>query len=139
MSESDSPTNPLDSDPESKPGSAEIDLFPPASSPQYDWTQPPVPRSDVPLSSPAPTGGALIPTANPYALFSYYCGVFALIPCLGLILGPMGIILGSLGLRAIEKSPELPGKVHAWVGIVLSGLVLLGHAILIGVILSARG
>ena len=79
--------------------------------------------------------GDLIPSSNPKALFAYYCGVFALIPCLGFILGPIAAILGFLGLKEIERNGTLPGKVHAWIGIILGGLVFLAHAILLILIL----
>jgi len=76
----------------------------------------------------------LIPYRNPNALISYYCGVFALIPCVGLILGPVALVLGFLGLSYNKKHPTAGGVAHAIVGIVLGSLVLVGHA---GVILFA--
>ncbi len=71
--------------------------------------------------------GGLIPYKNAKALASYYCGVFALIPCLGAILGPIALILGFMGLAHANKMPESKGKAHAIVGIILGGLVILGH------------
>ena len=71
--------------------------------------------------------GGLIPYKNAKALASYYCGVFSLIPCAGLILGPIAVVLGFLGLAHANKLPESKGKAHAIVGIVLGGLVLLAH------------
>ena len=71
--------------------------------------------------------GGLIPYKNAKALASYYCGVFALIPCVGLILGPIAVVLGFLGLAHANKLPESKGKAHAIVGIVLGGLVTLAH------------
>jgi len=73
----------------------------------------------------------LIPYRNPNALISYYCGVFALIPCVGLILGPVALVLGFLGLSYNKKHPTAGGVAHAIVGIVLGSLVLLGHAAVI--------
>lgn len=127
-------------DPEPPPPSFQIsDEAPSAPESAYDWSQPPQHATPSrPASSPAPAVGALIPTSNPCALFAYYSGVFSLIPCLGLILGPIAVVLGVLGLKAIDKAPGLPGKAHAWVGIVLGGLVLLGHLVLIAVILANR-
>lgn len=81
--------------------------------------------------------GGVIPYKNPMALMAYYCGVFSLIPGLGLILGPIAAILGILGLKAKSKNPKVKGTGHAIAGIVLGGLVLLGHLILI--ILFATG
>lgn len=97
--------------------------------PGFDWSQPPGPPTIAPPIS--PTGpdpfGRLIPAKNPHALFAYYCGVFSLIPCLALLLGPVAVYLGILGIKAIERQPELPGKAHAWVGIVLGGLTFLAN------------
>jgi hypothetical protein len=70
---------------------------------------------------------SLIPYKNPMALTAYYVGVFALIPCLGLLLGPAAFVLGILGLRYGGKHPTAGGKGHAIAGIVLGTLVLLGH------------
>ena len=69
----------------------------------------------------------MIPYKNAKALASYYCGVFALIPCVGLFLGPTAVFLGFLGLAHANKLPESKGKAHAIVGIVLGGLVTLAH------------
>src|SRR5262245_26603803 len=38
----------------------------------------------------------LIPYKNGQALAAYYCGVFSLIPVIGVLLGPIAIILGIL-------------------------------------------
>ncbi|MFN3650454.1 MAG: DUF4190 domain-containing protein [Armatimonadota bacterium] len=64
----------------------------------------------------------VIPTRNPKALAAYYFGIFSLIPCVGLLLGPAAVTLGFLGLKARRENPELPGKAHAMVGIIV-GLV----------------
>ncbi len=69
----------------------------------------------------------LIPTKNSAALAAYYCAVFALIPCATIFLAPTAIFLGVKGLKAINENPGLPGKAHAWVGIIGgAGLLLLG-------------
>lgn len=86
----------------------------------------------------APSGGApeqgdatggIIPYKNPPALMAYYCGVFSLIPCVGLILGPIAVVLGVLGLKKRTRSPAVRGQVHAWIGIILGSLVLLAHVL----------
>ncbi len=77
--------------------------------------------------------GGLIPYKNAKALTAYYLGVFSLIPCLGIILGPIAIILGILGLGYAKKHPEARGQVHAIVGIVLGSLVLAGHVALVAI------
>ncbi|MCS6977208.1 MAG: hypothetical protein NZM31_09410 [Gemmatales bacterium] len=76
----------------------------------------------------------LIPYKNTSALTAYYCGVFSLIPCLGLILGPLAMYFGYSGLNYANQNPQAQGKVHAIVGLVLGGLTALANW---GVILMA--
>ena len=80
----------------------------------------------------------LIPYKNPMGLMAYYCGVFALIPCVGLVLGPAAFVLGILGIRYANKYPTAGGKGHAIAGIVLGTIVTLGHlaAIVMAIVLS---
>ncbi len=75
---------------------------------------------------PDPTGG-LIPVGNGMALAAYYCGVFSFIPCAGMVLGPLAVIFGFLGLNRANKYPEVKGKGHSIAGIVCGGLTTLGH------------
>ncbi|MCX7701945.1 MAG: hypothetical protein N2039_13795, partial [Gemmataceae bacterium] len=75
--------------------------------------------------------GGLIPYKNPQALGAYYCGIFSLIPCLGLILGPIALILGVLGLRYRSMHPTAAGGPHALVGIILGSLASAGHLMVI--------
>src|SRR4051812_9473012 len=71
-------------------------------------------------SAPPPTmADHIIPARNPQALTAYYLGIFGLIPCVGLILGPAAIVLGVLGLKARKRDPNLPGAAHAITGIVI--------------------
>jgi hypothetical protein len=82
---------------------------------------------------------ALIPARNGMALTSYYLGVFALIPCFGVMLAIPSLILGINGLRRFRQNPAIRGKAHAWTGIILSSVVLLGHAIAaIAIFVSAK-
>ena len=76
-------------------------------------------------------GETLIPYRNALALVSYYLGVFALIPCAGLVLGPGALVLGIMGLSYRKKNPTAGGTAHAIVGIVLGSLVLLAHLALV--------
>jgi DNA-directed RNA polymerase subunit RPC12/RpoP len=69
----------------------------------------------------------LIPYKNGKALAAYYVGVFSLIPCLALILGPIALILGILGLNYAREHPEARGAGHAWAGIILGGLTTLAN------------
>ena len=75
----------------------------------------------------------VVPYKNSKALISYYLGVFSLIPCLGAVLALVSIPLGILGLKHAKSHPQSKGTVHAWVGIVLGSLVLLGHIALIAI------
>ena len=80
----------------------------------------------------------VIPYKNPKALIAYYLGIFGLIPCLGLILGPAAIVLGILGLRYKAKYPEAKGTAHAIVGLVLGSLEALGNwGVILAVLLTA--
>lgn len=69
--------------------------------------------------------GGIIPYKNPAALIAYYCGVFSLIPILGLVVGVPGVVLGVVGLRKRRANPVIKGAVHAWIGILLGGLTTL--------------
>ncbi len=81
--------------------------------------------------------GGLIPYKNASALSSYYCGVFSLIPCAGLILGTIAIVLGFKGLAHARKYPENKGKAHAIVGIVLGSLVIIAHVATFAIMFGA--
>lgn len=82
------------------------------------------PAADSPLSS-------LIPYRNAAALAAYYCGVFSLIPCVGVVLAFVALALGVQGLRLARAHPEAKGKGHALAGIILGTIVLVGHIIAI--------
>ena len=69
----------------------------------------------------------VIPYKNPLALASYYVGVFSLVPCFGLILGPMALVLGIFGYKRRAADPRLHGTGHAIAGIVLGALTTLGN------------
>lgn len=69
----------------------------------------------------------IIPYKNGRALAAYYLGVFSLIPCVGLLLGPAGLILGILGLRYVKAHPTAKGTGHAIAGIIMGGLTTLAN------------
>ncbi|MBL8889334.1 MAG: hypothetical protein JNL67_05105 [Planctomycetaceae bacterium] len=71
--------------------------------------------------------GGLIPYKNPLALIAYYTGVASLIPCLGLVLSLVAIVLAILGLMAVKKNPVISGTAHAWVAIALSLFSIFYH------------
>jgi hypothetical protein len=81
----------------------------------------------------------IIPYKNARALIAYYLGVFSLIPCAGLVLGPAAFILGILGLRYVRAHPTAKGTGHAIAGIVLGALTTLGNwggAIILGIVIG---
>jgi len=69
--------------------------------------------------------GGIIPYKNMPALLAYYLGLASLIPCLGFFLGIASFVLGIIGLRKRAKNPAVKGSVHAWIGIVLGGVMAL--------------
>ncbi len=83
----------------------------------------------------------IIPYKNGRALAAYYLGVFSLIPCAGLLLGPAGLILGILGLRYVKAHPTAKGTGHAIAGIVLGGLTTLFNwgGLIAGVVMAILG
>lgn len=94
-----------------------------AAQPAVTGAAPPPPPSVASEGGDA-TGG-IIPYKNPQALVGYYCGVFSLIPFLGLPLGIAAIPLGILGLRKSRARPAVRGAVHAWVAITLGVISVL--------------
>ena len=71
--------------------------------------------------------GRMIPTANPAALTAYYAGIFSLVPFLGLLLGPLALVLGVKGLKAAPAVPGQVGRVHARIGLILGILTSLAN------------
>jgi hypothetical protein len=80
----------------------------------------------------------LIPYKNPTALVSYYCGVFSLIPGLALVLAPVSIILGIIGLWYVRRNPKSHGTGHAITGIVLSLITLTLNVLALVIYLTGR-
>ncbi|HPZ07427.1 MAG TPA: zinc ribbon domain-containing protein [Candidatus Eremiobacteraeota bacterium] len=80
--------------------------------------------------SPESAVNTLIPYKNIYALIAYYLGVFSIIPCIGIILGIAAFFLGLKGLALANERPEVKGKIHAWIGIIIGGLFGFGYLIL---------
>jgi hypothetical protein len=92
---------------------------------QTDFSKPPE------HARPQSAANQLIPITNPRALLAYYLAIFSLIPVFCLFLGPGGMILGFMGLKAVNEKPEIGGRAHAWVGIILGGLTTLSALALI--------
>jgi serine/threonine protein kinase len=76
--------------------------------------------------------GGIIPYKNPPALIAYYCGVFSLIPIIGIVAGIPGVIFGFVGLSRSRANPPIKGAVHAWIGIILGGITTMLWGALIG-------
>ena len=100
-----------------------------------DYSAPPTYQQAYP---PTASTNKLIPTSNPKALLAYYLGIFGLIPGFCIFLAPAALVLGILGLKAVSERPEIAGKVHAWIGIVLGGLSTLACIVLVVLIALAR-
>jgi hypothetical protein len=80
------------------------------------------PTAAVPEGAEAP---GFFPYKNPHALTGYYLAIFSLIPCIGLLLAIPAIVLGIMGVRAEAREPRRKGGVHAWVAIILGGVMML--------------
>lgn len=81
------------------------------------------PTTRVPVAPAPQRATGLVPYRNPYALVAYYMGIFSLMPLIGLLLAIPAFILGIMGWRNYRKTPEIRGGVHAWVGIIMGGLL----------------
>ncbi|MCZ6834901.1 MAG: DUF4190 domain-containing protein [Planctomycetota bacterium] len=78
-------------------------------------TPPTIPE---PLTPPDDPLSGMIPYKNPPALIGYYIGLFSCFPFIGIIVGPMAIVLGIKGLRRRKKDPRCKGSAHAWIAII---------------------
>ena len=99
---------------------------------------PPPPLPKVQRQETDVTGG-VIPYKNGAALTAYYLAVFSLIPGIGLFLGPPAFFLGIIGFNKYRRNPAIRGQVHAWIGIILGGLVTIGYVVLIVFFITAAG
>ncbi len=72
-------------------------------------------------------GSAMMPTGNPDALWGYYLG-WGSLPCvLGLLVAPFAFVKSVRGLKAYKQNPEIYGRAHAIIGIVLASIGTLGN------------
>ena len=97
-------------------------------------TPPPI-APPLPVQEPGDVTGGLIPDQNAPALAAYDLGVFSVIPLIGMVLGLAALVLGIVGLRMAARRPEVKGKIHAWVGIIVGGLFGLGYLALVVLII----
>lgn len=91
----------------------------------------PPPPPPPPTQTPGDATGGLIPYKNVPALAAYYLAIFSLIPLIGMVLGLAALVLGIVGLKKAARQPEVKGKVHAWVGIIVGGLFGFGYLALV--------
>lgn len=101
-----------------------------------DYEDRPIRKASNPVSS-------LIPYTNPKALIGYYMGFISLLPGIGLILGPVAIVLGFLGILTARKNPEAKGMAHAIIAMILGALGffpcgVFGGLLIFGVLFSGR-
>jgi hypothetical protein len=81
---------------------------------------------------------SLIPYKNAAALWAYYLGIAALIPCVGIPVGIAALVMGLRGLKFARLNPEARGKVHAWVGIILGSLCAVVYSLIL-ILMSLTG
>lgn len=81
--------------------------------------------------------GDFTPWRNRPAVYSYVVSLYGLVPLLGLVLGPVAVLLGILGWRRYRKQPDVRGSNFAGAGIVL-GLIGLTFN-LAGIAMIAHG
>jgi len=91
----------------------------------------------VPGQNGADKTGGIIPYNNMPALLAYYLGLGSLLPLIGFFLGVAAFILGVIGLRNRAKNPVIKGSVHAWIGILLGGLMAVVWAVVLGGVVVA--
>jgi len=99
------------------------------------------PTSPGPVQPVINSGGmsVMIPYNNKPALIGYYLAVAALIPGLGVLLGPVAIGLGIAGLRKRLRQPEVHGLAHAWVAIILGAICTIGNGFcIVSAVISAN-
>ncbi len=119
---------PIQTPPTQQPGESSN----PFSAPTFEQ---PVPASPQKAAS---AMDGILPT-NPLSAVSCYSGIIGLITCFGgIVLGPIAIFLGILGLKAWNVQESQYGKtmssVRAWIGIITGTLGLIFGATAIAVL-----
>jgi len=99
---------------------------------------PTAPTAVVPVAPKSDATGGIIPYKNMPGLVGYYIAVFAIIPVLALILGPIAFVLGIMGLRLASRKAEARGRAHAWIAIIGGAVLFLANAGVILIISVAR-
>jgi hypothetical protein len=73
--------------------------------------------------------GDFTPWRNPAAVYSYAVSLVALLPIVGLVLGPIAILLGFVGWIKRRRDPSVRGGNFATAGIVIGLIALLFNAV----------
>lgn len=60
-----------------------------------------------------------VPLQNATAVSAYYLAIFGLAPLVGLVLGPLALVLGMIGLYHSLQKPEVRGGYHAVFAVVM--------------------
>ena len=107
----------------------------PAKQPSTPPTAPPTEFENTPVEDNIVT--VMIPYRNSCALIGYYVGIFSLVPAVGVILAPIAIVFGIIGLRNGIKHPENRGKIHAIVAIVLGLLGCYNYVAIVLLVMKA--
>jgi hypothetical protein len=80
---------------------------------------PPSTLTDIATSFDQSAVGDFVPYRNQAAMWGYWLSIAAIIPGLGLMLGPASVALGVVGLMVAKRFPKARGVSHSWVAIIL--------------------
>ena len=64
-----------------------------------------------------------------WAIASGYCGIFSIIPFIGILLALLSIIFGIVAMVVIRRNPHKHGVARIVIGWIFSILSLIGHAL----------
>jgi hypothetical protein len=92
-------------------------------------TDPPKPRRPRRPRDESEVFGDFTPWKNPAAVYAYYVSLAALVPVLGLILGPIAILLGLFGYLRYRWRPDVVGANFAVAALILGTLNTLFNAL----------
>jgi hypothetical protein len=90
-----------------------------------------------PVPSPTDFVGTMIPSGNKPALVAYYCGLFSLLPCIGIPLGIVAIVAGIRGIRLERRHPQVRGGLHAWFGLVAGAFFVVTWLVVLALVIAA--
>jgi hypothetical protein len=91
-------------------------------------TNPPKPRRPRRPRVESDVFGSYTPWQNPTAVYAYGVAITALTPGLGLVLGPIAVLLGAIGLIHRRLRPKVLGTNFAVAAIIAGSLSTLFNA-----------